>query len=58
MRDGVLDDLDSEVSELTELVNELVAVASGELEQQPNERIELPALARGRRRTRRSPTVA
>ena len=58
MRDGVLDDLDSEVSELTELVNELVAVASGELEQQPNERIELPALAQdvaervGRRRSR------
>ena len=44
--------------ELTELVNELVAVASGELEQQPNERIELPALAAevadrvGRRRSR------
>ena len=58
MRDGVLDDLDSEVHELTELVNELVAVASGELEQQPNERIELPALAEevaervGRRRSR------
>lgn len=58
MRDGVLDDLDAEVSELTELVNELVAVASGELEQQPNERIELPALAEevaervGRRRSR------
>ena len=58
MRDGVLDDLDSEVRELTELVNELVAVASGELEQQPNERIELPELAQevaervGRRRSR------
>ena len=58
MRDGVLDDLDTEVRELTELVNELVAVASGELEQQPNERIELPALAAevadrvGRRRSR------
>ena len=58
MRDGVLDDLDTEVRELTELVNELVAVASGELEQQPNERIELPALAEevaervGRRRSR------
>jgi two-component system sensor histidine kinase MprB len=58
MRDGVLDDLDAEVTELTELVNELVAVASGELEQQPNERIDLPALAQevaervGRRRSR------
>jgi two-component system sensor histidine kinase MprB len=44
MRDGVLDDLDSEVTELTDLVNELVAAASGELEEQPNERIDLPAL--------------
>jgi len=58
MRDGVLDDLDTEVTELTELVNELVAVASGELEEQPNERIELPMLAAevaervGRRRSR------
>jgi two-component system sensor histidine kinase MprB len=58
MRDGVLDDLDAEVSELTELVNELVAVASGELDEQPHERIELPALAEevaervGRRRSR------
>lgn len=58
MRDGVLDDLDAEVSELTELVNELVAVASGELDEQPSERIELPALAEevaervGRRRSR------
>ncbi|HSP29174.1 MAG TPA: HAMP domain-containing sensor histidine kinase [Ilumatobacteraceae bacterium] len=58
MRDGVLDDLDSEVTELTDLVNELVAVASGELEEQPTERIELAALAQevaervGRRRSR------
>jgi two-component system sensor histidine kinase MprB len=58
MRDGVLDDLDTEVRELTELVNELVAVASGELDEQPNERVELPALAEevaervGRRRSR------
>jgi len=58
MRDGILDDLDAEVGELTELVNELVAVASGELDEQPNERIELPALAEevaervGRRRSR------
>ncbi len=58
MRDGVLDDLDSEITELTDLVNELVAVASGDLEAQPNERIDLPALAAdvaervGRRRSR------
>ncbi len=58
MRDGVLDDLDSEITELTDLVNELVAVASGELEVQPNERIDLPALVTdvaervGRRRSR------
>jgi len=58
MRDGILDDLDSEVTELTDLVNELVAVASGELEEQPNERIDLPELAQdvaervGRRRSR------
>lgn len=58
MRDGILDDLDAEVGELTELVNELVAVASGELEEQPNERIDLPALTEevadrvGRRRSR------
>ncbi len=58
MRDGVLDDLDSEVSELTDLVNELVAAASGDLEEQSNERIDLPSLAAdvaervGRRRSR------
>jgi two-component system, OmpR family, sensor histidine kinase MprB len=58
MRDGVLDDLDSEITELTDLVNELVAVASGELEEQPTERIELAGLAQevaervGRRRSR------
>lgn len=58
MRTGVLDDLDSEISELTDLVNELVAVASGELEQQPVERVDLAALATevadrvGRRRSR------
>lgn len=58
MRDGVFEDLDAEVSELTELVNELVAVASGELEEQPNERIDLSDLAVevaervGRRRSR------
>jgi two-component system sensor histidine kinase MprB len=58
MRDGILDDLEAEVGELTELVNELVAVASGELDEQPNERLELPAVATeiaervGRRRSR------
>ena len=58
MRDGVLDDLDSEVTELTDLVNELVAAASGDLEEQPTERIDLPSLAAdvaervGRRRSR------
>ncbi len=45
MRSGVLDDLDSEVTELTDLVNELVAVASGELDGQPSERIVLADLA-------------
>jgi two-component system sensor histidine kinase MprB len=58
MRDGVLEDLDTEVNELTNLVNELVAVASGELEQQPIEQIDLSELAQevaervGRRRSR------
>lgn len=58
MRGGVLDDLDSEITELTDLVNELVAVASGDLEAQPNERVDLAALAGevaervGRRRSR------
>jgi two-component system, OmpR family, sensor histidine kinase MprB len=45
MREGVLDDLDAEVTELTELVNELVAVASGQLDEQPAEPIELGVLA-------------
>jgi two-component system sensor histidine kinase MprB len=45
MRDGVLDDLSSEITELTELVNELVAVASGELDEQPSEQIVLAELA-------------
>ncbi len=58
MRDGVLDDLDTEIRELTELVNELIAVASGDLEAQPTERIDLAVLAGeigdrvGRRRSR------
>ena len=58
MRDGVLDDLNSEITELTELVNELVAVASGELDEQPNEQIELASLGRGGRRTRGPPSLA
>jgi two-component system sensor histidine kinase MprB len=58
LRDRVLDDLDTEVTELTDLVNELVAAASGELEAQPVERVELGDLAVevaervGRRRSR------
>ncbi len=44
MRGQILDDLDIEVTELTDLVNELVAVASGELNEQPNELIDLPEL--------------
>jgi len=58
MRAGVLDDLDAEVSELTALVNEVIAAASGEVDEQPNERIDLPALIEdvaervGRRRSR------
>lgn len=58
MRNGILDDLEAEVGELTELVNELVAVASGELDEQPNERLDLPTVAAeiaervGRRRSR------
>jgi len=59
MREGVLDDLDSEVTELTDLVNELVAVASGQLEEQAPEAVDLGALANEvaerveRRRSRR-----
>jgi two-component system, OmpR family, sensor histidine kinase MprB len=58
MRDRVLDDLDTEVTELTDLVNELVAVASGQLAEQPTERIDLVELTEdvaervGRRRVR------
>jgi two-component system, OmpR family, sensor histidine kinase MprB len=46
MQHQILDDLDGEVNELTELVNELVAVASGELTDQPAEEIDLVELAR------------
>jgi two-component system sensor histidine kinase MprB len=58
MQGQILDDLDGEVAELTELVNELVAVASGELVDQPNERLDLVEMATdvaqrvGRRRSR------
>ena len=58
MQERILDDLDSEILELTDLVNELVAVASGDLGDQPAEWIDLGALANdvaervGRRRSR------
>ncbi|NND74583.1 MAG: HAMP domain-containing histidine kinase [Ilumatobacter sp.] len=54
----ILDDLDGEVSELTDLVNELVAVASGHLADQPAQDLHLAAVAEdvsarvGRRRGR------
>lgn len=44
MRAQIIDDLDGEVSELTDLVNELVTVASGELSSQPAERVDLGAV--------------
>ncbi len=58
MQEQILDDLDGEIAELTDLVNELVAVASGELVDQPSERLDLVELASdvaqrvGRRRSR------
>jgi two-component system, OmpR family, sensor histidine kinase MprB len=58
MRGEILDDLDVEVTELTDLVNELVAVASGELTDEPAEHLDLVELATeaarrvGRRRSR------
>ncbi|MBV1892996.1 MAG: HAMP domain-containing histidine kinase, partial [Ilumatobacteraceae bacterium] len=58
MQERILDDLDSEIIELTDLVNELVAVASGDLGDQPAEWIDLGVLANdvaervGRRRSR------
>ncbi|MEM9517532.1 MAG: HAMP domain-containing sensor histidine kinase [Actinomycetota bacterium] len=58
MRQQVLDDLDDEVGELTDLVNELVTVASGDLSDQPAEAVELGELVAdvatrvGRRRDR------
>lgn len=46
MQERILEDLDSEVGELTELVNELVAVASGELADQPPQDLLLAEVAR------------
>ncbi len=45
MREQILDELDEEVGELTDLVNELVAIASGELSDQPPERVDMAELA-------------
>ncbi|MFN3255841.1 MAG: ATP-binding protein [Ilumatobacter sp.] len=45
MRDRIVSDLDGEVTELTDLVNELVTVASGELSAQPAEDLDLVDLA-------------
>lgn len=45
MKQRILDDLDGEVSELTDLVNELVAVASGELLDEPAIRLDLREVA-------------
>ncbi|MET0909875.1 MAG: HAMP domain-containing sensor histidine kinase, partial [Ilumatobacteraceae bacterium] len=45
MQRQILDDHDSEVVELTDLVNELVTVASGDLSDQPIESLELDELA-------------
>lgn len=58
MQERILEDLESEVGELTELVNELIAVASGELADQPPQDLLLAEVARrvaarvGRRRDR------
>ena len=46
MRDRILDDLDGEVSELTELVNELVTAASGGLVDEPAVRLDVVAAVR------------
>ncbi|MET0662612.1 MAG: HAMP domain-containing sensor histidine kinase [Ilumatobacteraceae bacterium] len=63
MQRQILDDLDSEVVELTDLVNELVTVASGDLTDQPIEALELGELAsdvatRVSRRRSRAVTVS
>jgi two-component system sensor histidine kinase MprB len=58
MQERILEDLDGEVGELTELVNELVAAASGDLADQPAQDLVLAEVARrvaervGRRRNR------
>ena len=58
MQKRILDDVDGEVGELTNLVNELVAVASGELADQPPQDVFLGEIAQrvaervGRRRGR------
>lgn len=58
MQERILEDLDGEVGELTELVNELVAAASGDLADQPPQELDLGDVARrigervGRRRGR------
>ncbi len=58
MHDRILDDVTGEVTELTDLVNELVAAASGHLNDQPAEPVDLGAAAAavaervGRRRSR------
>ena len=46
MRDQILDDLDGEVSELTDLVNELVTAASGGLVDEPAVPIDVAAAVR------------
>ncbi len=45
MHDRILDDVSGEVTELTDLVNELVAAASGQLNDQPAEAIDLGSAA-------------
>lgn len=45
MQRRIFDDLDSEVTELTDLVNELVSVASGQLADEPPDALDLGALA-------------
>jgi two-component system sensor histidine kinase MprB len=45
-RSAIVADLDAETHELTDLVNEIVAVASGEMSDEPDQRIDLDALVR------------
>jgi two-component system sensor histidine kinase MprB len=64
MRQRILADLDSEVNELTALVNEIVAVASGGGDDQPSERLVLEEVAEpvaervGRRHERQIEVIA